>query len=238
MTLIKSLIFNIAFFVTNIVLCFCLLWCLLLPKKWAFSILFYGYFNILYKLEKLILGLDFEVKGIEHLPKDGSYIIAMKHQSAYETLKMFHLFGDVRIILKRQLMFLPLWGWYAAKIGMIPIDRGAKGKAIQSMIENAKDIVDAGVPILIYPQGTRVCINDTIEDKPYKQGAIRLYESFDIPIVPVAMNSGKFWARNSFIKHSGKVTFKILPIIPAGLDSKQAFKQMRDGIESESKKLL
>ncbi len=238
MNIIRSILFNILFFSANIICCVGLLWIMVLPRDWAFKILYHGYFGVIYQLEKFILGLDFEVIGREHIPTDGSYVIAMKHQSAYETLKMFHIFGDCRIILKRELTYLPLWGWYAAKVGMIPVDRGARGKAVQSIITNAKPVIDAGVPIMIYPQGTRVSVTDTIEDKPYKQGAIRLYENFYIPILPVAMNSGKFWPRNAFFKKSGTITFKILPIIPAGLKPQDVFKKMRDVIEVESHKLL
>jgi 1-acyl-sn-glycerol-3-phosphate acyltransferase len=238
MNIIRSILFNILFFAANIICCVGLLWIMVLPRRWAFKFLYYGYFGVIYQIEKFILGLDYEVIGREHIPTDGSYVIAMKHQSAYETLKMFHIFGDCRIILKRELTYLPLWGWYAAKIGMIAVDRGARGKAVQSIITNSKPVIDAGVPIMIYPQGTRVDMTDTIEDKPYKQGAIRLYENFDIPILPVAMNSGKFWPRNAFFKKSGTITFKILPIIPPGLKPQDAFKKMRDVIEIESQKLL
>ena len=238
MTFLRSLIFNIVFFAANIVCCVSLLWILVLPRDWAFKILYHCYFGVLYQIEKLILGLDFEVIGREHIPTDGAYVIAMKHQSAYETLKMFHIFGDCRIILKRELTYLPLWGWYAAKAGMIAVDRGKGSSAIKSMMDNAKPVIDSGVPILIYPQGTRVDITDTVQDRPYKQGAIRLYENFNIPILPVAMNSGKFWARNAFTKRGGTVTFKILPIIPAGLKPQEAFKKMQTVIEEESIKLL
>ncbi len=215
-----------------------MLWVLILPRRWAFICLFYGYFNILYQLEKYIIGLDYRVSGREHIPQNGSYIIAMKHQSVYETLKMFHIFGDCRILLKKQLAWIPLWGWYALKVGMISVDR-SKGKiAIQSILKNAEPVVNDGVPILVYPQGTRVSIHDTIKTRPYKQGVIRLYEHFNIPILPVAMNAGKFWSRQGFIIKPGIVDFKIFPVIPSGLKSEDAQSQMQHIVESESLKLL
>jgi 1-acyl-sn-glycerol-3-phosphate acyltransferase len=162
----------------------------------------------------------------------------MKHQSMYETLKIFHLFGDVRILLKKELTWLPLWGWYTQKLGMISVDRGKGKTAIQSILKNAKPIVEDGVPILIYPQGTRVSIHDTIETRPYKQGAIRLYEHFDIPIVPVAMNAGQFWPKRSFLIQSGVVTFKILPTIAPGQNLDEVLKTLQGTIEKESQKLL
>jgi len=238
MTLIRSLLFQILFYTLNVVLCLALLWCLLLPRDWAFKVLYHCYFRPLGWLEYIVLGLKFEVIGKENIPTDGSYVIAMKHQSAYETLKMFHIFGDCRILLKKQLALIPFWGWYALKVGMISVDRGRGKVAVQSILKNAKPVVEAGVPILIYPQGTRVSIDDTVQTRPYKQGATRLYEAFDIPILPVAMNSGKFWPKHGFVIKPGTVTFKIMPPIPAGLNPNDAQKQMADIIESESLKLL
>lgn len=238
MIFIRSLIFNLSFFVANIVLCTGLFWCLFLPRRMTLQCIRLFYFKPIHWLEKTILGLDFKVEGMEHLPKDGSYIIAMKHQSTYETFKVFMIFGYVAIIMKRELGWIPFWGWYALKTKMIFVDRGARSKAVQSILDNAKPIIDEGRPILIYPQGTRVSVTDTIKDKPYKQGSLRLYEAYDLPIVPIAVNSGAFWPKGSFLKKGGTVIFKIMPVIPAGLDPKDAFTQMRDTIESESQKLL
>lgn len=235
---IRSVIFHVLFLVLNVVLCTCLLWSLLLPRRYAYWVLFNFYFRPISLLERLILNLRFEVIGKEHIPLDGSYIVVMKHQSVYETLKMFHIFGDIRILLKKELAWLPLWGWYALKIGMISVDRGKGRVAIQSILNNAKPVVEAGVPILIYPQGTRVSIDDTVVTKPYKQGAINLYKEFNIPILPVAMNSGKFWPRHGFIIRSGTVTFKILPLISTGQNPEHVQKQMQELIETESIKLL
>ena len=237
MIFIRSLIFNIIFVIANVVLCVGLLWCLIIPRKFAIKGMLI-YFKSIHFLEKHILGLDFKVEGMENIPKDGSYIIAMKHQSTYETFKAFMIFGYVAIIMKRELGWIPFWGWYAIKTRMIFVDRGARGKAVQSILDNSKPVIDEGRPILIYPQGTRVSVTDTIKDKPYKQGSTRLYEAYDIPIVPVAMNSGAFWPKGSFLKKGGIVTFKVMPPIPAGLDPKEAFTQMRDILEDESNKLL
>ncbi len=238
MIFIRSLIFQILFYTMNLVLCVGLLWCLLLPRDWAFKILYHCYFRPIGWLEYIVLGLKFEVIGAENIPKSGSYIIAMKHQSAYETLKMFHIFGDTRIMLKKQLAWIPMWGWYALKVGMIKVDRGRGKIAVQSILKNAEPVIKEGIPILIYPQGTRVSINDTVKTRPYKQGVMRLYEHFDIPILPVAMNSGKFWRRHKFVIKPGTVTFKIMPPIVPGLPPEEAQKKMVDMIESESIKLL
>lgn len=238
MIYIRSTIFQILFYAYNLVCCTGLIWVLILPRSWAFKILYYAYFKVIALLEKTILGLRFTVTGKENIPQDGAYIIAMKHQSLYETLKMFHIFGDTRILLKKELGWIPLWGWYALKVGMISVDRQKGKSAIKSIIKNSKPVIESGIPVLIYPQGTRVSITDTVEKRPYKQGVIRLYEHYHIPILPVAMNSGKFWPRNSFLIKSGTVEFKILPPIPSGLPSNVAHQKMADIIEEESIKLL
>ena len=237
MIYIRSTLFHTVFILMSIIMCLSLLWTLVLSRKWAWTVLYYCYFKLAGVLEKYILGLTYEVEGKEHIPAKGPYIVAMKHQSTYETLKMFHLFGDIRIILKRQLLWLPLWGWYAWKAGMIPVDRGKRG-AIKSILENAAPVIAQGHSILIYPQGPRVAVDATVKERPYKWGAVRLYEHFHIPIIPVAMNAGKFWPRKSFLIKGGKVKFKILPPIPVGLPPEEAYKRMQDVIETESKKLL
>lgn len=223
--------------VANLVLCTFLVWSLILPRRATFACILY-YFRSVHLLEKYILNLDYVVEGMENLPKDGSYIIAMKHQSTYETFKVFMIFGYVAIIMKRELSWIPLWGWYALKTKMIFVNRKGRSKAVESLIKNAKPVIDEGRPILIYPQGTRVSIHDTIADKPYKQGSLRLYEEYKLPIVPVAMNSGQFWPKGSFIKKPGTVTFKVLPPLSTDLSPKEAFHKMRDVLEEESLKLL
>lgn len=234
---VRSALFNILFALANIVLCFGLIWALLLPYQLSHKVIMF-YFRSVHLLEKYILGLDYKVEGLENLPTSGSYIIAMKHQSLYETFKGFLIFGYIAIIMKKELGHIPFWGWYARKTRMIFVDRSARGKAVQSLLENAKPVVDSGRPILIYPQGTRTAVGEGVDIRPYKQGVIRLYDRFRIPIVPVAMNSGLFWPKGSFLKKPGTVTFKILPPIQAGLKPQDALKELQVNLERESDLLL
>jgi 1-acyl-sn-glycerol-3-phosphate acyltransferase len=234
---LRSALFNIVSIIANIILCVGLVWALFIPYHLAHKAILI-YFKSMHILEKYIIGLDYKVEGRENLPKQGSYIIAMKHQSLYETFKVFMIFGFIAIIMKKELGHIPFWGWYARKTKMIFVDRGARGKAVKSLIENAKHVVEAQRPILIYPQGTRTRIDETVQDKPYKQGIVRLYKNYDLPIVPVAMNSGLFWPKGSFIKKPGTVTFKILTPIESGLDDKEVMSRLQKTLESESQKLL
>ena len=153
MPALRSLIFNIAFYGWTTIACFGLLWMLLLPRRHMIAVVRW-YLDTVGWLERTILGLDYEVRGRENLPA-GACIVAAKHQSAWETMKLHALFGDPAIVLKRELTWIPIWGWYARKARMIAVDRGARGKALSSMIENSRPVAAEGRPIVIFPQGTR-----------------------------------------------------------------------------------
>ncbi|HRK98497.1 MAG TPA: lysophospholipid acyltransferase family protein [Alphaproteobacteria bacterium] len=209
----------------------------LLPRK-QFVIFLTLYFKLVHILEKYVLGLDFIVRGAENIPKDGAFLVASKHYSAYETMKMHVLFYDPAIIMKRELKFIPLWGLLASKAEMIFIDRGSRDVALNSIIAGAKRIKEQGRPLMIFPQGTRVSIEDTPENKPYKGGIIRMYEATNIPILPLALNSGLFWKKKAFFKYPGKVIFEFLPPIPPGLEASEALDRIKNSIEDASNRLV
>tara|TARA_B100000508_G_C11440932_1_gene268746 strand:- start:544 stop:1236 length:693 start_codon:yes stop_codon:yes gene_type:complete len=196
------------------------------------------YLNAIYLIEKYIAGLDFEIRGAEHLPKGHSYIIAAKHQSAYETLKLHHLFGDPTIVLKRSLLDIPLFGIFLKKLDVIAINRDNKEASIKSLLEGAKRMKEQKRPIVIFPQGTRVGVQVSTKQKPYKGGIVKMYQNAEMPVVPLALNSGMFWARNSFFKKPGKVIFEFLPPIEPGLPEKQVMKALEDRLETKSLALM
>lgn len=239
MLFLKALIFNTLFYGSTAILSVAILPTLLLPRR-AYLRVLMVYFHWVTFLERVILGLSYRVEGKENLPKDGAYILGMKHQSAYETMKLHILFGDVTAILKRELLWIPIWGWHAAKLRLIPIDRSARGKAIPAMIDSARTLIekDPHRPIVIFPQGTRVAPGVSTDDRPYKIGIVRLYEALNIPIVPVALNAGLFWGRNAFLKRGGVVTFKILPPIAPGGAEQETLKTLTDSIEGASNSLI
>jgi len=189
-------------------------------------------------IEKHILGLSFEIRGKENIPQDSSYILAAKHQSAYETLKLHHLLDDPTIVLKKELLDIPLFGTFLKKLDVIAINRKSKEEAINSIIEGAKRMSDQERPIVIFPQGTRVNVNETTQDKPYKGGILKMYSNTDMPIVPLALNSGLFWGRNSFIKKPGKVIFEFLPAIESGLSDKKVMATIEERLEEKTISLM
>ena len=189
-------------------------------------------------IERIILGLTYEVRGKEHIPDHGTYIVAAKHQSAYETMKLHHLFGDPTIVCKKELLNIPLFGMFLKKIGVIPINRGNKEESITQIISGAQQMREQKRPIVIFPQGTRVPVDVTVKERPYKGGIVKMYKNTDLPILPLALNSGMFWGRNSFIKRPGKVIFEFLPIIESGLPDKKVMRALEDRLEEKSYALM
>jgi 1-acyl-sn-glycerol-3-phosphate acyltransferase len=233
----RSILFNIGFFGVTAVMCVAYIPLLLLPRKvftgavrlWIYVVTF---------LEYTLMGLTYEVRGKEHLPKSGSYIVAAKHMSAYETIKLRVLFSDPAIILKKELLSIPMWGWYLKKSGVIAIDRGTPERALKSIEEGAIQMAAAGRPIVIFVQGTRVKPDDTPKDKPYKSGIARIQEATKLPIIPMALNTGLFWPRRGFGKTSGTIVFEFLPPIAPGKNRKELMAEIEQKLESESSKLM
>ena len=234
---IRSLLYNIAFFGLTAIACVLCLPALLLPRKLAMGVV-WMFVHMNWLLERWILNLRFEVRGGEHLPESGSYIVAAKHQSAYETMKLHILFKDPAVILKKELLSIPLWGWYLAKSDVIAIDRTSKSAAVASIKKGAIHMKDMGRPIVIFPQGTRVYPESTATEKPYKTGVLRVQEATQLPIIPMAMNAGVYWPRNAFWKSSGTVIFEFLPPIEASTDNAKLMAELENGIEEKSNALM
>lgn len=179
-------------------------------------------------LERKLLRLDFRVIGAPLL--QGTAIYAFKHESSFETLKLWHLLPDPAIVFKAELARLPIFGGFLTKLGMIPVVRGAGAKALAPMLEAGRKVMAAGRPIAIFPQGTRVPIGET---RPYKQGVGRLYEQLQVPVVPVALDSGHFWPKQGR-KYGGTVTFEFLEPIPPGLPADEMMRQLEARLEAAS----
>lgn len=237
MNALRSVIFNLFFFGGSFALCILLLWTLVLPTPVCARIVSTIYGGYITWIERNILGLKLEIKGLENIPATGTYIIAAKHQSAYETLKLPYMkrLGYPAIILKRELTWIPIYGWYFWGMGQIAIDRGSPKQALESIVRGCKKHLSSGRSVIIFPQGTRTAIG---AKKEYKAGIAKVYRDANAPIVPMALNSGVFWGRNAFFKKSGTVTFEFLPVIPAGLPPLQMMEQLEKVIEDGTDKLV
>ena len=234
---IRSILYNILFFGLTAIACFLCLPALLLPRKQAMAVP-HAFVAVNAFLERTVLNLRYEIRGAEHLPQDGSYILAAKHQSAYETMKLHILFKDPAIILKKELLSIPLWGWYLAKSDVIAIDRSSPEAAVKSIQDGARHMKEMGRPIVIFPQGTRVKVDATTKEKPYRVGVARVQEATDLPIIPMAMNAGVFWPRNAFWKSSGTVVFEFLPPVNPGMDRSDLLSHLEEVIETTSNRLM
>ena len=235
--IIRTILFKIAFGLAHIVLFAVYLPSFLLPRKTYMAWIRF-YTEVVWFLERVFLDLDYELRGLEHLPATPPYIIAAKHQSAYETFKLHIMFGDPAVILKKELLRIPFWGQYLAKTDVIAIDRSSPEEAIRSIQDGARRVVAQGRPIVIFPQGTRVNVDHTPAEKPYKVGIARIQEAVNMPIIPVATNSGYFSPRRGFLKRPGKVVFEFLEPIPPGLERADMMKQLEERTESASNALL
>ncbi len=184
-------------------------------------------------MQKTVLGLSFEVRGIENLPKSGA-IIAAKHQSAWETMVFHRLVGDPAFVLKKELLRLPLIGWYMRRTEQIAIDRSAGGAALKQMLDKGRRAVEQGRCLVVFPEGTR---QPTGHAGRYHSGIFKLYAALGVPVAPIALNSGVFWPRNAFLRHPGRITLQVLPPIPPGLDRESFMLRLQDQIETATRAL-
>ena len=184
-------------------------------------------------MQKVILGLSFEVRGGENLPKGGA-IIAAKHQSAWETMVFHRLVGDPAFVLKKELLKLPLIGWYMRRTEQIAIDRSAGGSALKLMLEGGRRAVQQGRSLIIFPEGHR---QPAGKAGRYHPGVFKLYEALGVPVVPIALNSGLFWSRNAFLRHPGRITLQILPPIAPGLAREEFMRTLQEAIETHTRAL-
>jgi 1-acyl-sn-glycerol-3-phosphate acyltransferase len=229
---LRSLVFNVLYFFWVTVPTAAFLWILLLPSKGFFAWV-RGWQSFVGWMERNIIGLQSRIIGWEHVP-EGACIIAAKHQSAWETLRLNVLFFDPAIVLKKELLRFPVWGWYAWRCGMIPVDRSGKAASLLRMMNAARKAKADGRKIVIFPQGTRVAPG---RKESYKPGVAALYRELGLPIVPMALNSGLFWPKGSFMKKPGMVTIEFLPPIPPGLPRAAMMRELESKLEAACDRL-
>ncbi|PPR63939.1 MAG: 1-acyl-sn-glycerol-3-phosphate acyltransferase [Alphaproteobacteria bacterium MarineAlpha4_Bin2] len=175
------------------------------------------------------MGIEYEIRGRENLPKDRPFIIASKHQSAWDTLIYNIIILDCAYVVKRELFWFPFFGWFLWRVGMIGIDRGGGARTIKYLVTASKQRLADGRSIVIFPQGTRTAPGTQV---PYLPGISALYVQCAAPVVPTALNSGVFWPRRTIIKRPGKVIIEFLPAIDPGLPRRAFAAQLEAAIET------
>jgi 1-acyl-sn-glycerol-3-phosphate acyltransferase len=181
-----------------------------------------------------VAGIKVEVRGREKIPK-GPLIVASKHQSTWETTALMPLFDNPLFILKRELEWIPVFGWLLIKGRMVPVNRGAGSQALAEMTERARIELSRGRQLIIFPEGTR---RPAGAEPRYKYGVAHLYAAEGVPCLPVALNSGVFWPRHSLLLRPGTVIVEILDPVMPGLDKDVFFKRLQDVIETATARLI
>jgi 1-acyl-sn-glycerol-3-phosphate acyltransferase len=231
--ILRSLLFNFLFYLNLLLLMVAAIPTFLLPrrmvvvlaKQWARSSLW---------LLRVICDVKVEWRGLDKIPP-GPLLIAAKHQSTWETFALLPLFSHPTFILKRELMWLPLFGWCAWKAGMIAVNRAAGKAALADMTRRADAALLEGRQILIFPEGTRRAPG---AEPKYKTGIAHLYAEGVAPCLPIALNSGLFWPRRKLMRYPGTVVVEILNLIPPGLDRAAFLKRLESAIEGATARLI
>ena len=234
MLFVRSLLTNIFFFGTLGIGCIIQLPLALFPQKvtifyWDKIVMPIALFWV-----RCFGGIKLEVLGVENI-RHNNVLYACKHESALETYSFTQFSPTTTYILKRELIFLPFFGWAQYFYGMIPVNRKGGASAMKHMLTEVKKKTDTGRPVVIFPEGTRCQPGTT---KGYKSGIFFLAENLDLPVVPVAINTGLFWAKNSFLRYPGTAVFEFLPPISAKGKTKEEFMaELQNVIENKCAEL-
>jgi 1-acyl-sn-glycerol-3-phosphate acyltransferase len=220
MQTLRAAVFMCVFFCWSVVMFLAAAVTLLLPRAalvWMAEVWATGVVLCL----RVVVGLRVRIEGREHLPAQGGYVLASKHQSALDTILLHLLVRDPAIVLKQELLRIPLYGRYAKRLGMLPVNRDGGMAALKSMVDGAAKRLAQGRPVALYPEGTRRAPHSPPD---YKGGVVMLYRQLGAPVVPVALNTGLFWGRSWRHIKGGEAVIRVLPAIPPGLD-KTTFQQ-------------
>jgi 1-acyl-sn-glycerol-3-phosphate acyltransferase len=232
MVIARSLLFNVCLWLWTLVMLLAALPWLAAPPRLMLAHSRAWMHGVQFLLSRMV-GLDYEVRGREY--KNAVAIFALKHQSAWETLAIHLLLPGAAIALKRELTQIPLFGWCLVHAGMIRIDREGGARALRGLIADGRAALARGAPIVIFPEGTRVPPG---ERRPYHPGVAALYRHLACPVVPVALNSGMFWRRRSFIKRQGRIVVEFLPPIGPGLERGAFMAELQRRLEGATERLV
>ena len=204
-----------------------------LPRMLRYRIIS-GWSRLVVLLSRAILGIRWEVQGREHLPARPAVILS-KHQSAWETLAFQHIFPPQVLVLKRELLWIPFFGWGLALMSPIAIDRSRGVAALRNIARRGRERLQQGFWVVVFPEGTRVAPG---ERRHYQLGGAFLAAASGVPIVPVAHNAGRVWPRNAFLKRPGTITVRIGPPIESADRNPKALNALAETWIEEQQKAL
>src|SRR5499433_951140 len=223
---LRSLVFNILFYLVFLFWAVVAIPTLVLPRTALLRVAnWWAHTNII--LMRVICGIKVEFRGVEKIPK-GPLIVASKHQSMWETISLLRFFEAPFFVVKRELKFIPLFGLFIIKTNMVAIDRSAAGRALLAVMRRAAEEVRRGRQFVIFPEGTR-----TAPGAPphYKAGVGLIYSECGVQCLPVALNSGLFWPRRTFMRYPGTLVVEFLDPIPPGLKREEFLTRLEGVIE-------
>jgi 1-acyl-sn-glycerol-3-phosphate acyltransferase len=231
--IIRSVIFNILFYLNLLVQIIAALPTLVMPRAGIIAVAkFWARTNLW--LLRAICGITVEFRGLEKIPR-GPLIVACKHQSLWETFALLPLLSDPTYIMKRELMWIPFFGWYTWKAGMIAVDRSKGSQALADMNACVGRELARNRQIIIFPEGTR---RPPGAEPHYKYGVVHLYLETGAACLPIALNSGLFWPRRSMRRYPGTIRVEVLDPIPQGLSKVAFFELLQREIEAATTRLV
>ncbi len=233
MIFIRSLIFNVLFFVYGTFFSIVLLLTLPFPRRFLQRGLGLWMKTTMATL-KVVAGVNMEYRGLHNLPS-GAAIVVSKHQSAWETGIFLMILDDATYVLKKQLLSIPVYGLLLRKSKMIAIDRDGGASSLKKLVNESLAALEDGRKVVIFPEGTRSAVGDKL---PYHPGVAAVYKRAEAPVVPVALNSGLFWPRRKFLKQPGCIILEYLEPMPTGLDRKSFMAELENRIETASHRLI
>ena len=210
---LRSLIFNILFYIWTFFISFFSFPVFFFNRKFDVKVWFL-WIKVTNKILKTIVKIDYEIKGSQNISSK-NVIYACQHQSAWDTIIVPYLIGDCVIFHKKTLLFIPLFGWHLLKLSMIIITRNKGANNLRRIINKTKKAISNHRSVLIFPHGTRTLPNST---NKIQSGVVTLYKHLNIKVIPVKLNSGKYWGKNKFLKYPGKITVNFLDPIEPGMN--------------------
>jgi 1-acyl-sn-glycerol-3-phosphate acyltransferase len=230
---LRSILFNALFYLNLTMQIVVALPTMLMPRGAILAVAKFWARSNLWLL-RVVCGIEVEYRGLDRIPP-GALLVSSKHQSTWETFALLPLLHDPAYIMKRELMWIPFFGWYAWKAGMIPVDRSRGSQALAEMNACVRRELAHDRQIIIFPEGTRRAPG---APPRYKYGVAHLYEATGVPCLPVALSSGLFWPRRSIHRYPGTIIVEVLAPIPPGLDKEAFFARLQQEIESATTRLL
>ena len=233
MLAIRSLIFVVLFYLWSLIFSICAIPLLIAPSSWMARALPIWTYGILFLL-RVICGIKVEVRGKQYIPK-GPALVAPKHQNMLDVFAEFAVLPHSIFVMKKELVWIPFLAWYGLKLGCIVVDRDAHAKALRKMVADAKLRFQKSRQLVIFPEGSR---GEPGVAGDYKPGIAALYRDLEVPVHPVATNSGVHWPKHGFMRKPGTIVFEYLEPIPPGLKRGEFMRILQERIETASNKLL